>query len=256
MRIFSRRNLLVHAGLGSAALGGLLPGVGYVNAAVPIDSKVLIPDGTIYTANNTGFTSLPTGAEWGLQNNAFNPAAFHFVNHVRPRAIKATHSRRTLALDVHFNSSYLLSAHMGLAARHRGGNYRWFPDNACGAIICGAWHEGQRAVGLEEIEIGATSPTNTHHNTVANLLNADTWYRIVLDSIAHYGTMMHELRVTDKSTGILVYSTPTLVSAFTDQYHIASQHATLFSIAGGDSVMHYTNFMSYWSEGGVWVPNP
>lgn len=101
--------------------------------------------------------------------------------------------------------------------------------------------------------------TNQFRNLRSNCVTENKIYRLALDSILYDGHMAHEVRLRDRSSGLMVYSTyQTEFSSFTRNYNTQSRLIMLATIAspgvfGGG---FYSNLVSYWTLANEWISDP
>jgi len=233
-----------------------------------ITATTLIPFGTEYIGDATSL-ALPAGATYGTQLSGgsyiTNKNLVHF-NTPRPASIAAGNSRHTVAMDVLFEGNYLTDnlhpSHLILATRHSGVTYMTSGDNRALGIAAGhLWGDGR--VYVEEVEMDGPdynrSPIPPYANinhAGASVLTANTWYRISVESIALSGGIAFEARIWNIATGALIYSVPTIWSAFPANYNLAWGRVTIGNLHSSTGRVKISNLKSYWSNGGEWVSNP
>ncbi len=232
-----------------------------------IIATTLIPYGTEYVGDSTSL-ALPAGATYGasLSGGSFvsNKQLVHF-NTPRPASIAAGNSRHTVAMDVYFEGDYLTASgsHLILATRHSGAPYTTSGDNRSLGIITGElWGPGR--VYVEEVEMDGPDYTRSPVPPYINILHAgasaglvsNTWYRISVESIALSGGIAFEARIWNVATGALIYSVPTIWSAFPANYNLGLGRVTIGNLHSSSGRVKISNLKSYWSIGGEWVANP
>ena len=115
---------------------------------------------------------------------------------------------------------------------------------------------GVNAFGVEEIEASAGFG-NYHPSTLSNVLVPNTWYRVAVDiSRVADGSQCVAVRVWNKSTGVLVYSTADLWSPHAAVYPAGAGSVTVFNIPGGTGNVTFRNLVNVWGPTSSWVQNP
>lgn len=221
-----------------------------------------------FCSNTSGFLVGP-GSRHIL---ATNPYVLVFDETGKPSSYNPNSNRHTIAMDVMFVGGYLRYCHMGIISRHKGDNsVPYVPgDNRGGAVIAGNWGYGGYNLALEEIEIypGAQNGDSHHpysaqhpRGVLSNvLIQENTWYRMVIESISQSGGIGHTVRVIDKNNQATIFTLQDYWSSYSQNY--VSRDAgkvVLFSIHDASKPaagFHYKDLVSYWSDAQETVPNP
>ena len=232
--------------------------------------KALKPtDPTISYRHNNLRSPIP-GARYGRddRNGVKRPniQALIFDNDPRPVALGTSFVRRTVAVDVMFDSLYLANSHFVLWASHNGNPYETLGDNRCAGLILGAFPGVASGAGLEEIEIAALpnrvpplpyGGNEIHHNR-ANCLSPGVWYRAAFDQVFVGGEVKLYGRVWNNKTGAMEYqpSTYALVpSVNSGAYHASSDNVGFFDLNYAGKV-EVKNMVSYWGLASDFIISP
>lgn len=245
----------------------------YANSTTDLTTYSLIGNGfsngnLIYRGDGQGFAVLPPGAEYGSTNGQVNKGLIHFRNAARPQHLSFNNNRMTIAMDICFNNGYLFPEHvisnppyqhMGLVARHKGVDYVTKGDNRAACVYLGHMWGGSGTAAFEEIQIFPNFGDN-NLSVTQGVVTENRWYRIAIDSIVYGGDVGHEVRIWDRSSGMVqIWRAPlgsgTHWSSYSGNYDLNSSLVSLFSLASVGE-FYFTNLKTYWCPPTQWVETP
>lgn len=194
-----------------------------------IEKKVLVPARLRYSAT-AQVLPLPEGAYYASIDIPGGPQVpvhkelIHFEHALAP-GLDAGFARHTVAIDLKFTGGYLdaMQSHVVLISRHNGLAYVGAGSNRSAAAVLGALPDEHgvyvsHAVGAEEIEI-TDACLNVMHAVRGDKLAEDHWYRVAVHTVEHADRGIGlGVRVWDKRLRRLVYSLPTVWSAYPHNY--------------------------------------